>query len=62
MGDLFFILLLLSITVFCIGLIKPAYVLRCISETDRNRKYVVTIFGPLILLTFILFGITLESP
>ncbi|WP_156851281.1 hypothetical protein [Planococcus donghaensis] len=62
MREFYLILLMLSIALFWIGLIKPELVLRWIPETHRNRQKVLSFFGPLILVTFILFGITIESP
>ncbi|MGB6407111.1 MAG: hypothetical protein WBF39_06510 [Planococcus donghaensis] len=62
MGDFFLVLLVLSLVLFFVGLLKPMLVLRWIPEINRNRKKVVTFFGPLILISFILFGITIESP
>jgi|GEM_PF-4640068 len=62
MGDFFLVLLIVSITMFFIGLVKPTLVLRWIPESNRNRMKVVSSFGPIILISFILFGITIESP
>ncbi len=58
MNTLFFILILLSVLAFALGLIKPSIV---IFWGGKTRKQVLTLYGPAILLTFILFSITIDT-
>lgn len=61
MENLFMLLFLLSFVALIVGLIKPKTVIRWGDVNKKTRKNVLKYFGTLLLVSFVLFGITVPD-
>lgn len=61
MDNLFLLISIFSIIALIVGMIKPDFVLKFLEKEKRNRKYVSLVFGISLLVSFILFGMTVDT-
>lgn len=61
MDNLFLVLFLVSFGALVIGMIKPDWVLKFMDEGKRDRKRVLLVFGSTMVISFVLFGITVPD-
>lgn len=61
MDNLFLLISIFSIIALIVGMIKPNFVLKFLEKEKRNRKYVSLVFGTSLLVSFILFGMTVDT-
>ncbi|GEQ34336.1 hypothetical protein ACEN4K_11620 [Marinilactibacillus psychrotolerans] len=61
MDNLFLFISIVSIIALIVGMIKPDFVLKFLEKEKRNRKYVSLVFGISLLVSFILFGMTVDT-
>lgn len=60
MENLFFIIFLISVLCLIIGMLNPRIVLRWETDEKRTRKNVLKLYGISIIMSFILFGTTVD--
>lgn len=59
MQELLAVLFILSTIVLIIGMFKPNVVLKFMNKEKRNRKNVLLVFGLVMVVLFLLLGLTL---